>query len=190
MMNATRPSYQTAGEHLCNCTGAHVSSISLLQLNGDEIQRFSMDWDVEQFFQVDANVSFRAPIEPFLVKTSGRDENNLPFQRISGTMVPGSPGPPVYFDIGNTEFWETEGNPLVLPCPYRTIVSARISWRKDGSVLSDGSRYVTNSDGRLLILSTSRSDAGQYQCQISSSEGNTSGQLLQVNIGSKYQVSL
>jgi hemicentin len=189
IMNATRPSYQTHDEYLCNCTGAHVSNISLLRLNGDEIYGFLIDWEVQQYFQVNANVSFRAPTEPFLIKTSGKDENRFPFQRISRTMVPGSAGPPVYINIENTEFWETEGNPLVLPCPYRTIASVKISWNMDGSVLSDGSRYVTNSDGRLLILSTTQSDAGLYQCRISSSVGNTSGQLLEVNIAT-YPVIL
>jgi hemicentin len=179
VMNATIP---RSGKTKCNCTGARVSTISILQLNGDDIEIFDVDWVVGQDFQVSQALSFVATRDPFVIKTSGRDENNFPFQRISRTIVPGRIGPPVYIPIENTVFWENEGNPLVLPCPFRTLVSVRVLWRRDVYLLYNEPGYETGSNGRLFIVSTNRSDAGLYRCQIQSSEHDVFGQVLQVNI--------
>ena len=189
-MNATIPPVELAGKVRCNCTGAHVSTISLLELNGEEIQIFDVNWVVGEAFQINRALSFTAPREPFLIKTSGRDENDFPFQRISRTIVPGSAGPPVYIPVEKTVFWENEGNSLILPCPYRTIVSVRVLWRREKYLLYNEPGYLTSSNGRLLIVSTNRSDAGRYRCQLRSSEGDdVYGQVLQVYIASKSAIT-
>lgn len=189
-MTATRPSARSGQDYICNCTGARVSTISVDVLDGERFHRFSLDWVVGDVFPLNASVLFMAPSVPFVIKTSGTDENGLPFQRISRTIVPGRAGPPVYIGVGDTTIWGVEGKPLLLSCPYRSVVSVTVSWRKDGSLAPGGSGYLTNADGRLLIERASLSDAGRYQCRVSSSEGDTTGQVLNVKIASKKRVVL
>ena len=188
VMNATEPPSESTQDYLCNCTDALVSNMVFYSIDGTSLHRVTLNWSAGDQFPVSTVAPFRAPTTPFFIKTTGTDENGFTFQRISRTIVPGKAGPPVYIPVDKTVFWQDERKALILPCPYRSVASVTVTWKKlhlKGTVVLQGSAYVTAPDGRLLIKSTILDDAGQYQCQIKSSEGVAEGQELKVNIASK-----
>ena len=181
-----------------------MTRMTLLRLNGEAMRTYHVDWSVDEPYELVSGRSFVVPDHAFLVMVSGKDANGFDFQRISHTIVPGIAGavapwdrkkissnshvsfsvePPEAVTPESTIFWAIRGEPLVLPCGYRSVVSVDIAWTKNGAPLSDiDERYVFYPDGRLVILSTTDSDAGVYQCEIRSSEGNVSGYALNVSM--------
>ena len=199
MMNAVKPPNHSADKkYMCSCKRAHVSKIKLFKSNGDNFKStgspthgFLVKWDVSTVFQLIVDQPFQGPLEPFLIKVEGTDENGAHFQRVSRTIIPSQAVPPVYLSINHTTYWQDEGKPLGLPCHHHMDESTTVIWRKlEGAipVVLEGSRYRTTGDGRLYISDTTRHDAGQYQCQVSNLEGHACGQVLEVNIASRQHI--
>lgn len=79
----------------------------------------------------------------------------------------------------------TVGHSIILECMAGGSPKPKLSWRKNGSPLQTTERHFFTAENQLLIIvNTTISDEGAYECEMSNSEGSVNGiSYLTVNPG-------
>ena len=77
---------------------------------------------------------------------------------------------------------------MTLFCAAGGNPTPSISWIKDGSVLSVGSRISFGADNKeLIIRNVGKADRGQYRCVASNSFGNATSNAATLDVQCKYR---
>ncbi|XP_073456587.1 hemicentin-2 [Aquarana catesbeiana] len=76
---------------------------------------------------------------------------------------------------GPTEYTTREGRPITLQCNAKGYPQPTVTWSKGEEMLTvDGSHYLLNKDGSLLIALPSSADSGYYTCTAANQVGTAS----------------
>lgn len=81
-----------------------------------------------------------------------------------------------------------EGENVVLQCSWSGGGQQSVTWRKDGVMLTEGSR-IAISEGLLQISRLEREDVGEYSCTVATAE-TTETTRTQLTVHCRLQYSL
>ena len=78
---------------------------------------------------------------------------------------------------------------MTLSCNATGNPAPTISWRKNGSPISNNRISLSPDKKQLTITNVNRTDSGEYRCVASNSLGNDTSSAATVNVLCKYSIT-